>query len=81
MAEFTQDQILEIKKIIVDQYKMKGLNWKIVQSIPSIKEKNTLYFLQTSINPKEFELYHADKDGDLAQLLNQNNVEGNYNVQ
>ena len=81
MAEFTQDQILEIKKIIGEQYKMKRLNWKIVRSIPSIIEKNTLYFLQTSINPKEFKLYHTDKDGDLAQLLNQNNVEGNYNVQ
>ena len=68
MAEFTQDQILEIKKIIGNQYKMKGLNWKIVQSIPSIVEKNTLYFLQSSIAPKRFELYHSDKDGDLAKL-------------
>lgn len=80
MAEFTQDQILEIKKIIGEQYKLKGLNWKIVQSIPSIVEKNTLYFLQSSIEPKRFELYHSDKDGDLAQFLNQNNIEGNYNV-
>lgn len=68
MAEFTQDQILEIKKIIGDQYKMKGLNWKIVQSIPSILEPNTLYFHQVSISPKNFELYHTDKDGDLSKI-------------
>ena len=68
MAEFTQDQILEIKKIIGDQYKMKGLNWRIVQSIPSLLEPNTLYFHQVSINPKKYDIYHTDKDKDIAKL-------------
>ena len=68
MTEFTQDQILEIKKIIGDQYKMKGMNWRIVQSIPEILEPNTLYFHQVSINPKKFKLIHTDKDKDVAIL-------------
>lgn len=77
---FSLKQINEIESIF-KRLNKKDLNWKIVQSIPDIIEKNTLYFKQSSINPKEFELYHSDKDGDLAQLSNQNNVEGNYNVQ
>ena len=78
---FSLKQTQEIESIF-QRLNKKDLNWKIVQSIPSIIEKNTIYFKQSSISPKEFELYHSDKDGDLAQLSsNQNNIEGNYNVQ
>ena len=77
---FSLKQIQDIESI-VERLNKKNLNWKIVQSIPEILEPNTLYFLQVSIEPKRFELHHTDKDGDLAQLLNQNNIEGNYNVQ
>ena len=76
---FSLKQIQEIESIF-QRLNKKDLNWRIVQSIPSVIEKNTLYFVQSSIAPKRFELYHSDKDGDLAQLLNQNNIEGNYNV-
>ena len=64
---FSLKQIQEIESIF-QRLNKKNLNWKIIQSIPSIIEENTIYFLQISVNPKRFELYHTDKDKDLAKI-------------
>lgn len=65
---FSLKQIQEIESIF-QRLDKKNLNWKIVQNIPSVVEKNTLYFLQVSIIPKRFDLYHTDSDGDLSKIF------------
>ena len=65
---FTQKQKTEIKKMISDSLELVNLNYKIVQQLPDLLEKNTLYFLQVSVNPRLFKIYHTDEDGDLATL-------------
>lgn len=64
---FSLRQIQEIESIF-QRLNEKDLNWRIVQAIPSLLEPNTLYFHQVSINPKKYDIYHTDKDGDLAKL-------------
>lgn len=74
---FSSKQTKEIESIF-QRLNEQALNWQIIQSLPEVPEKNTLYFLQTNKSPKLFEIYHSDKDGDIAQLSNLNTVEGNY---
>lgn len=64
----TQKQKTEVQQMISDSLELINLNYKIVQELPNLPKKNTLYFLQVSVNPKLFKLYHTDKDGDLATL-------------
>ena len=76
----SNNQKKEIQKMIDDSVKRNSTNWRIVQSIPESVTPNTIYFLQVSISPRRFEIYHTDKDGDFAGLSDQYLVEGNYDV-
>lgn len=60
--------LLQITKLIQNQVKADALQFKIVQEMPIIFEKNTVYFHQVSTGPRLFQFYHTDKDGDLATI-------------
>lgn len=64
----TDKDLLQINQLIQSKIEASCLKFKIVQELPNLFEKNTLYFLQISVEPRLFELYHSDMDGDVASL-------------